>query len=133
MHANNCHVIVCVDSAAYEDETKELHTRIKLDRRRFESAHLKYSMLMTKSEYQHLSSFPVFMTTDVSDSLKKFTPLFYDSFCEKYSGKLYILGMCSFQHKWASELHLYLFVLLHHVLSCSCGNLLDRMHAKKIW
>ena len=27
------------------------------------------------------------------------------------------LGMCSFQHKWASELKLYLFVLLHHVLT----------------
>ena len=26
------------------------------------------------------------------------------------------LGMCSFQHKWASELQLYLFVLLHHVI-----------------
>ena len=24
--------------------------------------------------------------------------------------------MCSFQHKWASERHLYLFVLLHHVI-----------------
>ena len=24
------------------------------------------------------------------------------------------LGMCSFQHKWASERQLYLFVLLHH-------------------
>ena len=29
---------------------------------------------------------------------------------------MYLLGMCSFQHKWASELQLYLFVLLHHVL-----------------
>ena len=27
-----------------------------------------------------------------------------------------LLGMCSFQHKWASELRLYLFVLLHHVI-----------------
>ena len=27
-----------------------------------------------------------------------------------------ILGMCSFQHKWASERQLYLFVLLHHVI-----------------
>ena len=27
-----------------------------------------------------------------------------------------LLGMCSFQHKWASELQLYLFVLLHHVI-----------------
>ena len=26
------------------------------------------------------------------------------------------LGMCSFQHKWASERRLYLFVLLHHVI-----------------
>ena len=26
------------------------------------------------------------------------------------------LGMCSFQHKWASERQLYLFVLLHHVV-----------------
>ena len=30
--------------------------------------------------------------------------------------KSYILGMCSFQHKWASERQLYLFVLLHHVI-----------------
>ena len=28
----------------------------------------------------------------------------------------YILGMCSFQQKWASERQLYLFVLLHHVI-----------------
>ena len=28
----------------------------------------------------------------------------------------YILGMCSFQHKWASERQLYLFVLLHHFI-----------------
>ena len=27
-----------------------------------------------------------------------------------------ILGLCSFQHKWASERQLYLFVLLHHVI-----------------
>ena len=26
------------------------------------------------------------------------------------------LGMCSFQHKWARERQLYLFVLLHHVI-----------------
>ena len=25
-------------------------------------------------------------------------------------------GMCSFQHKWASERQLYLFVLLHHII-----------------
>ena len=34
-------------------------------------------------------------------------------------GKIVItleLGMCSFQHKWASERQLYLFVLLHHVI-----------------
>ena len=30
--------------------------------------------------------------------------------------KSYLLGMCSFQHKWASERQLYLFVLLHHVI-----------------
>ena len=29
---------------------------------------------------------------------------------------IYILEMCSFQHKWASERQLYLFVLLHHVI-----------------
>ena len=28
----------------------------------------------------------------------------------------YILGMCSFQHKWATERQLYLFVLPHHVI-----------------
>ena len=31
-------------------------------------------------------------------------------------GYIYILGMCSFQHSWASERQLYLFVLLHHVI-----------------
>ena len=29
---------------------------------------------------------------------------------------IYILGMCSFQHKWASEHQLYLFVSLHHFI-----------------
>ena len=35
------------------------------------------------------------------------------TYCTYY---IYILGMCSFQHKWASERQLYLFVLLHHVI-----------------
>ena len=33
-----------------------------------------------------------------------------------WESRIYILGMCSFQHKWASERQLYLFVLLHHVI-----------------
>ena len=34
----------------------------------------------------------------------------------RYYGLTITLGMCSFQHKWASERQLYLFVLLHHVI-----------------
>ena len=44
--------------------------------------------------------------------LVKYLVIFHADPCNKS----YILGMCSFQHKWASERQLYLFVILHHVI-----------------
>ena len=44
--------------------------------------------------------------------LVKYLVIFHADPCNKS----YLLGMCSFQHKWASEHQLYLFVLLHHVI-----------------
>jgi hypothetical protein len=69
------------------DEIKNLLSRIRLDRRRFESGHLKYAMLMTVGRYQQISGVPITMSSDVTDMLEKFTPKFYDAFTTKYSGE----------------------------------------------
>ena len=63
-----------------------LHYRIKLDRRRFEAAHLKYALLMTQSQYPHIDE-SISVSTEVYESIKRVTPKFYTSFCMKYSGK----------------------------------------------
>ena len=45
--------------------------------------------------------------------LVKYLVIFHADPCNK---SYILLGMCSFQHKWASERQLYLFVLLYHVI-----------------
>ena len=86
-YAIQCTIVYsCVDKG-----DDQLHHRIRLDRRHFESAHLKYAMLMTKSRYPSISIDTIPMTTDVTDSLQKFTPMFYNAFSDRYSGKLSLL------------------------------------------
>ena len=64
----------------------ELRLRIRLDRRRFESAHLKYAMLKIQQHYPPLSTIPVSVAGEVKDTMLNFTPAFYKAFCEQYSG-----------------------------------------------
>lgn len=66
---------------------KQLQERLKLDRRRFEAAHLKYAVLMVSSRYPEIDK-PVTMYSDLQRTLKLFTPNFYKAFETKYSGKL---------------------------------------------
>lgn len=73
---------------------EQLHYRIRLDRRRFESAHLKYAMLMIQNRYPGSATSPVAMTAYVMHTLQKFTPAFYDAFCEKYSGTYHERWWC---------------------------------------
>ena len=57
---------------------------MKLDRR-FEAAHLRYAMLTVMGSYENIKPIP--MHTDVYESLKAFTPDFYDCFTRKFSTK----------------------------------------------
>ena len=65
----------------------QLQFRIRLDRRRLESAHLKYAMLRLQSRHPLTSKIPIKMTSDVSDMLQKFTPVFYEAFSKAFSGE----------------------------------------------
>lgn len=63
----------------------DLMTRMKLDRRRFEAAHLRYAMLTIMGTYENIKAIP--MHTDVYESLQAFTPDFYECFTKKFAGK----------------------------------------------
>ena len=73
MHTCSCLITFFLHS----DETKSPLSRVCPDRRRFESAHLKYGMQMTLSRYQQIPAATITMTSDI---LQKFTPHFYDAF-----------------------------------------------------
>ena len=79
------HSIFTMHSCMDDDQ---LHYRIRLDRRRFEEAHLKYEMLMVQARYPTMATGPLPIATDISDTLEKFTPAFYEAFSHRYSGKL---------------------------------------------
>ena len=67
---------------------EELHHRIRLDRRRLESAHLKFAVLTTQSHYPNMWLGPVCVHTDLSKTLVEFTVTYYKAFTHKYSGLL---------------------------------------------
>lgn len=75
------HVHVCTSC-----RTEILHQRMRLDRHRLESAHLKYAILNTQSKYPctAVSSLPIH--TDLSTTLATFTIAFYEAFSDRYSG-----------------------------------------------
>ena len=106
---DKCHTYFSSDP---EDETTKLQLRLKMDRRRFESAHLKYSMLVIRSQYSDLSTFLVTMTADVGDMLKSFTPLFYKFFSEIYSSMS--------------------ILLLHNILLCCYFNCRAPVHFSRL-
>ena len=71
------------------DDGDQLQDHIRLDHRQFETAHLRYAVLMTQARYPTVNTIhhPIAMTTDVSDTLQKFTPIFYEAFSTRSSGK----------------------------------------------
>ena len=71
---------------SFDDDGNDLNGRIRLDRRRFESAHLKYAMLNILNHYPKIAKVPITMTADIAHMLQIFTPVFYSAFCERYSG-----------------------------------------------
>ena len=64
-----------------------LNQRIRLDRRRFESAHLKYAMLSIQKCYPTLSTLSITVTGEIKETMLSFTPAFYQAFCKKYSSR----------------------------------------------
>ena len=64
----------------------DMMSRMKLDRRRFEAAHLRYAMLTTMEIYKDIE--PVPMHTDVYESLRTITPNFYECFTKRFAGKI---------------------------------------------
>jgi len=79
-----------------------LNQRIRLDRRRFESAHLKYAMLNIQRCYPTLSTLSITVTGEIKETMLSFTPAFYQAFCKEYSSRLLLtymynsLCMCAF-------------------------------------
>ena len=65
----------------------QLHDGIKIDRRRFETAHMKYAILKTGSRYPHSFPGPIAMFSSLQETLKEFTPLYFKCFEAKYAGK----------------------------------------------
>ena len=63
----------------------DMMSRMKLDRRRFEAAHLRYAMLTTMEIYKDIE--PVPMHTNVYESLRTITPSFYECFTKTFAGK----------------------------------------------
>ena len=69
----------------------DLTNRMKLDRRRFEAAHLRYAMLTTMTNYEDIERIPMY--TDVYESLKIITPAFFESFTKRFAGTECLLTM----------------------------------------
>lgn len=63
-----------------------LHNRIRLDRRRFEAAHLRYAILQVTSRYPLIVPGPIGIITDVADVLRQVTPAYYEAFTQRYAG-----------------------------------------------
>ena len=106
----------------------QLHYRIRLDRRRFEEAHLKYAMLMVQARYPTMATGPLPIATDISDTLEKFTPAFYEAFTHRYSGKLinqtWVVQMHTVQFNYVGLLTC--FVYMDHKACCY-------IHVVDIW
>ena len=75
----------CIGHNSTQDGSS-LHHRIRLDRRRFESAHLKYAVLATQNRYPHITADLIPMHTDIASTLENFAPLFYTALTQTYSG-----------------------------------------------
>jgi hypothetical protein len=62
--------------------------RLNLDRRRLEAAHLKYAILNISNRFKIPTSGSdhVVIETDIYNTLKEFTPIYYKAFTQKYGG-----------------------------------------------
>lgn len=78
------HIISIFFHRATQHTPVDLMSRMKLDRRRFETAHLRYAMLTTMATYPDIESIP--MHTNVYESLKLFPPKFYECFTKRFAG-----------------------------------------------
>lgn len=74
-------IIICNYSSHHLDGR-----RLKLDRRRLETAHFRYAMLVVASWYPTDLPMPTF-GSDIGMTLLEFTPLYHKAFHSNYSGK----------------------------------------------
>ena len=63
--------------------------RLKLDRRRFEASHLRYSMLKVMSRYPHMLSPDTdrCIKSNLAETLDAITPHYFVAFSNRYAGK----------------------------------------------
>lgn len=65
-----------------------LTKRQSLDRRRFESAHLRYAILREAASYsEQLSIKDLLIFSDIEKTLQIVTPILYNAFQARFSGK----------------------------------------------
>jgi hypothetical protein len=66
-------------------QESEIKERFSLNRRRLEEAHLKYALITTIRRYPQLHTHSIPIRGDISQSLKEFTPSYYEAFTIKYA------------------------------------------------
>ena len=69
-------------------QQSDVLSRLQLDRRRLEAGHLKYAILSASGRYHVFTSDQgcIAIDSDVSVTLKDFTPIYFASFTQKYAG-----------------------------------------------
>lgn len=60
--------------------------RHKMDRRRFETAHLKYAVLKVVTRYPNTFQDSRTINTTLSETIDHVTPQYYNAFTSRYSG-----------------------------------------------
>ena len=79
-------VLHCNDYYSKQTEQEvSVKNRLQLDRRRLEAAHLKYAILQVNTRFQLLEA-NIAIESDISSTLKEFTPIYYKSFAQRYAG-----------------------------------------------
>lgn len=74
------------------------HGRQKLDRRRLETAHFRYAILLVQLWYPDITP-RVYFYPDMNKTLSQFTPIYHIAFHKKYSGKYsYHYDDCKVMH-----------------------------------
>lgn len=70
-------------------QESEVLSRLKLDRRRLEAAHLRYAALSINGRFHLLTADHrhIAIESDIYNTLKEFTPTYFKAFTSKYAGK----------------------------------------------